>query len=61
MMQDEEFYDVSGTLGYNLEGEEGTTTEGVYIPLGKQHTFWNADPTKDLQAKVRYLLSAAVW
>ncbi len=50
--EDEVFTVLSGTMGYILEGKEGTTSKGVSIPMGKEHTFWNADPKTDLTCKV---------
>ena len=45
MMQDEVFTVLEGTMGYIVEGVEGVTTTGVTMPVGKSHTFWNADPS----------------
>src|SRR3954464_9322513 len=41
---DERFTVVSGTIGYKLDGREGTATAGdiVEIPRGSWHDWWNA-------------------
>ena len=43
-------------MGYSVDGRIGTTITGVFVPLGQEHIFWNAHPTKDLRMKVRLLL-----
>ena len=54
MLQDEVFTVLEGTMGYVIEGVEGQKTKGATctMPVGKSHTFWNADPNAILTVKV---------
>ena len=51
-LQEEVFTVLNGTMGYIADGVEGSTTKGVAVPVGKSHTFWNADPDTALIARV---------
>ncbi|KAK9795567.1 hypothetical protein WJX73_001901 [Symbiochloris irregularis] len=56
LYQDETFIVEQGTLGYVLDGKEGTRTakQGpLTLPYGHFHTFWNADQSRDLRMKVQ--------
>ena len=52
LLQDEIFTVLEGKMGYSLDGKEGVTTKGVTVPVGRHHTFWNADPKTILTVKV---------
>ena len=53
--QDEDFTAVRGALGVHLDGKDLDVPVGqtVTVPYGVDHTFWNADPTQDMETHVR--------
>lgn len=51
LVQDEYFTVVQGAAGFYLDGVEVVVHEGskeVSTPFQRPHTFWNADPSRDL-------------
>ena len=54
LFQDEVFQVLSGRMGFVLGGEESIQSKGetVLVPVKVEHTFWNADPDKELHITV---------
>ena len=60
-LQDEQLTILNGKVGYLLHGVDTIVGKGttVLLPAGLPHTFWNADPTKELELEVTPALTAA--
>lgn len=54
-MQDEEFEPQMGRAGYINNGVEGEMEVGrtYFMKRGDVHTFWNAEPDKPMELKVK--------